>query len=330
MKRTFDEVTTLQYNKTMSTTLIIVLLIALFYLLGKTADMVVLTIRRIGELFDIRVFFLGILLGLFTALPEFSIAINALITGIPEISLGNLLGGIVVLLSLVLGGSILLNRSINTDGKVSNILPILIYLFLPIIAGLDGNLNILEGLTFIVAYFLLIFHLFKQNKNHEQAKRIEVKKSLLLKNGFVVLAGVVFIILISNLIIRLTQMLLQNYDIPAFIVGLLIFSIGTNLPEISVMIRSWFRKVQELSIGNLMGSAIAHVLIIGILSFTRTIYINLNASYLSLFFFISILLVAFAYFYRTGHSFSFREGIMLLIAYLAFVGSQIFFLLAGA
>ncbi len=312
----------------MSTTLIIVFLIVLFYLLGKTADIVVLTIRRIGELFDIRIFFLGILLGLFTALPEFSIAINAVITGIPEVSLGNLLGGIVVLLSLVLGGSIVLNRSIITDGKIGNILPILVYLFLPIIASLDGNLNILEGLVLIVFYFLLIFHLFRQNKNHEQAKRIEIKKSLLLKSGFVILSGIVFVILISNLILRLTQTLLQSYQIPAFVVGLLVFSIGTNLPEISVMIRSWFRKVQELSIGNLMGSAIAHVLIIGILSFTKTIYINLDITFISLYFFISILLIAFGYFYKTGRVFSFREGIMLLVAYLAFIGSQIFFLLA--
>lgn len=310
----------------MNNALLVLVLAILFYLLGRVTDLVIVAAKKISELFGLHIVFLGILLGFFTSLPEFSIAVNAIAANAPDISLGNLLGGIVVLFSLVLGGNAVLNRKINTDGKIRNILPILAYILLPLAASLDGNLNATEGFVLIAAYLLLLFYLFRQNRNRETVRRVAGMKTALFKNILLALGGVILVIVVSNLIVRLTLALLENWNIPAFAVGLLVFSIGTNLPELAIMFRAWSRNVEELSVGNLLGSAIANVLIIGILASARTIPVAINASFLSLFFFLILLCAAFALFYKTDKKFARREGGLLLAAYAVFIASQVFFL----
>src|SRR3989338_1989775 len=102
----------------MITASIIIALILLFYLLGRAADLTIHHIRLVAERLGIKIFFLGVLLGLFTSLPEIAISINSAIDDVMPIAVGNLLGGIVVLFSLILGLSALLNRKIVATEKI--------------------------------------------------------------------------------------------------------------------------------------------------------------------------------------------------------------------
>ena len=143
----------------MDTVVLILAIGALFFILGKAADIVVVNVRKLGERFGVRLFFLGIILGLLTSLPELSIAINAAAYDATPLSYGNLLGGIIVLFGLIMGGSIVVNRKISTDGKTESIAPIALFLCLPLLMSLDGSIGFLEGVILIVAYFILVFFL---------------------------------------------------------------------------------------------------------------------------------------------------------------------------
>ena len=303
----------------MSDILIITGLVALFYVLGKAADVIVVNVRHIAERLGIHIFFLGIILGFFTSLPELSIGINALITDTSNISLGNLLGGIIVLFGLILGGSIILNRRIKTDGKAGSILPMFILIFLPIVLGTDGKLSLPEGLLIIVAYFFLVYHLYRQHKDRDIEKRISISPAEFVRKILFVIGGTIFVILISDLIIQLTLMLLTRFNIPQFITGLLFFSLGTNLPEITVTVRSWKRHIKELSISNLMGSALANTLIIGLFAFIRPFEIPTNVSFVVTGLFMFLIFVAFTRFYKTDNALTKYEGMVLVGLYLLFV-----------
>lgn len=303
----------------LSNTLIIVGLIALFYVLGKAADVVIVNVRQIAERLGIHIFFLGLILGFFTSLPELSIGVNALITDTSTISLGNLLGGVIVLFGLVLGGSLILNRRIKTDGKVGSIVPMLAFMFLPIILGLDGKLSLLEGLLIILAYGFLMYHLYRTHKERDVEKRITISRAEFLKKILFVAGGTVFVILVSDLVIQLTLMLLTRFNIPQFITGLLFFSIGTNLPEITVTLRSWKRHIKELSISNLIGSALANTLIVGVFAFIRPFEIPRTSSFIVTGVFMLLIFVAFARFYRTERELTKYEGMALVALYLFFV-----------
>ncbi|OGY41194.1 MAG: hypothetical protein A2Y82_01990 [Candidatus Buchananbacteria bacterium RBG_13_36_9] len=307
--------------------LFFLLLLLFFYFLGKAADLVVLNIRQIGEKLGIKIFFLGLILGLLTSLPELSIGINSIVNNIEEVSLGNLLGGVIVLLGLILGLSIILNRKISTDGKISHFLPIAVFLLLPLFLGLDGLLNYFDGILIIIIYVALIAFLYSWNKSPHLITLEIIRNGKILKNVFYSLVGVIIVIIISNLIVRLTSSLLKDIDIPELLLGLILFSIGTNLPEIIVTIRSWKRHVKDLAISNLIGSAIANILIIGIFAIIVPLELEIDVVFVVLLIFTFILLLALTLFYKTDKSFSRREGFALLCIYLLFFISQTFLLI---
>jgi cation:H+ antiporter len=137
--------------------------------------------------------------------------------------------------------------------------------------------------------------------------------------------GIVLVVLFSNAIIRTTSVLLSRFEIPEFILGLLLFSLGTNLPEIIVAIRSWKRQIRDLAMSNLLGSAMGNVLLIGIFSLIKTTQVEVRLAYFTLMVFVAILFIMFWSFNKSEKRFSKKEGYALISLYTAFVVTQVLF-----
>lgn len=302
----------------------IISLLVLFLVLSKSADLIVLNLKKIGKKLGIKIFFLGIMLGIITSLPELAIGINSIIKGVPDISFGHLMGGNIVLLGLILSISIILNRKIKTNESSRPFLFTLIYLFLPLIFGLSGQLNIFSGLVLIVGYFVLMNYLYKDNKKREWVKINIISQDKTSKNLFYIMIGLLGVMISSELIVRTTLFILEDFNVSPFIVGLLFYSVGTNLPELTIALRSFKRKVEELSFSNLIGATMAHILILGVFSFIRPINIEINASYYYLSIFTLIFFIILYIFYRSDRLLSRKEGYALLFLYFVFVSGQIF------
>jgi len=304
--------------------LILIAIGILFYLLSKSAGVVVDSIRKIGHMFHIPIIFLGFILGFLTSLPELSVAVSASAKNLSDLSLGNLLGGIVVLFGLILGVSIFFSRPISTDGRYKTILPIVGYSFLPFLLGLNGEISFFEGIFLIVAYFVLVIFLFEEMGHKEITKPITHHHSLAKQIIFTII-GIVSLLFISNLIIRLTETILESYNVSPLFIGLLLFSLGTNLPEIAVAFRSIKKHVPELPLASIFGSAIANPLIIGILSIINPIPIERTGAYAILTVSTGVLLIFIFRSYKTGGEFSKKEGGTLIFLYGAIILLQIIF-----
>lgn len=303
--------------------LAILFLILLFFLLSKSADLIVLNLRKTGEKLGIKIFILGIILGIMTSTPEMAIGINSTLMNVPDMSFGNLVGGTIVLLALILGISLILNRKIKTEENSWPFLATLIVLFMPLILAFKGRLNEIDGIIMIISYILIVYFLYKKNKSINWPKIEIVNSKEIIKHIFWILIGIVLLTIISDLIVKTTMFVLRNHNISPFIIGLLFYSIGTNLPELIIAIRSFKRKVEELSFSNLIGSAISNVLMLGFLSFIKPIDINIDAAYFFLIIFNISLFILIYIFYRTDQLLSRREGFVLLMMYLVFIGGQI-------
>ena len=293
-----------------------------FFLLGKAADIVVVHIRHIGERLGIGTVFLGLLLGLFTTLPEFALAINAFANGVEELSFGNLVGGIPVLLGLILGLGAVLNRKINTKEMNGSTPFMLAFLLLPLLLGLDGRVGMVDGVVLILFYLLLGYALYAWNRRVFGRHIYFRPHRFAATDFFLVIGGIILVLLISNGIIRITLELLALFQIPAFLVGVLLFAIGTNLPELSVTIRAWRRGASDLSMSHLLGSAMANGLLIGILAFIHVIPVTVNTAYVGLAVTTAFLLGLLFLFGRTDNRLSRREGFALVGGYLLVVASQ--------
>ena len=298
-------------------------LLVLFYLLGLSADLVIINTKRIGQKLGLNLFFLGLILGFFTSLPEMAVAINSLINNVPNLSVGNLWGSFFVLFGLILGASVLLNRQISTDGRVWSILPIFFLLLLPMLLALDNQLNLIEGLMIITLYFAITLYLIVKNIQL-RGKILPEPKNKIIKNIFLIFLGLVLVIILSHFIISITLYLLSIFNIPEFIIGLILFSVGTNLPEITMAIKSWQNRVRELSFSNLFGSAMVNTLIIGIMAIFRPLLINVDINFVYMFCSLLILFLCLLFFYRSNKSITKNEGLILIFIYLIFLLGQVF------
>lgn len=295
-------------------------LVVLFYLLGKSADLVIVNVRRLGEALGVKIFALGIALGFLTSLPELAVGINSLLLDIRALSLGNLLGGIIVIFGLVLGASAILNRNIETGAKTGSFLPIVIFIMAPLLLGLDGAISRVDGVAIIVGYALVLWYLLARGPR-EKFERHDSIRGIATK-GLFILIGVAAVLIISHYIIQAASLLTRGLGISPFVIGIVLFSIGTNLPEIIVAIRSWKRNVKELSLSNLVGSAIANPAIVGIFALVKPFAVEVGPSYYLLLIFTLVLLAVLNRFYETDKKLTRAEGIMLVVFYGLFIALE--------
>lgn len=291
----------------------------LFIALGWSANFAVKNIKYLCAVLKIRLFAFGILLGLVTSLPELSLGINATIDQAMALSVGNLLGGIIVMLGLILGASLILNRKIVTDGRLASLIPTVLVIFSLVLFGIDGKYGLFDGLAMIGLYVGLIFYLYRLNhfSNHKHIKisdSNQVGKSIILS-----IAGIVGILIASHWIVGITLDLLNYIQVSQLVIGLVVFSIGTNLPEISIAITSWRKKSSELSLSHLLSSSFTNVLILGALAFIRPIIFDTDSAFWIVALFLGVILALFAYFYHSNKKMDRREGAILLAVYILFI-----------
>ncbi|MDD3663221.1 MAG: hypothetical protein PHT84_05120 [Candidatus Pacebacteria bacterium] len=299
--------------------------VILFFILGYGADLVIFNLKEIGKALGLKIFFLGIILGIITSLPELAVGFNAVVKDIPGISAGNLFGGIIVLLSLILGLNIVFNREITTDGKIFNLFSFFVLIILAILLSLDGVIGVVDGVILMLVYLFSVWFLYKKNKPNINYSVEMISQKKIYQEIFFIAVGLVLIIVSSGLIIRLAEDILEFFKVSPFLIGIIFFSLGTNLPEITVSFKAWRNKNTELSISNLLGSGAANIFILGLLASIQKINIEINKEFYLLIFTVALILALFAIFYRTGKRFSFFEGLVFLGVYILFILSHFIF-----
>ena len=295
------------------------LLLILFAILGVAADFTVRNIKYITSVLKIRLFAFGILLGLITTLPELSVGINSTLDNAASLSVGNLLGGIMVIFGLILGVSLILNWEVSSEDGIKILIPEIAFIFSPILLGLDGKYGLLDGLVMIVLYLGLIFYLYRANHVFNLPNLNIINKNKIAKAAFISIIGVITILLSSHWIVKTTLDLLNYINVSKLVVGVLFFAIGTNLPEITITIASWRKKTSELCLSHLLSSAFANILILGILASIKPITFIIGPAFWLLAIFMALILLLFLLFYFSGKKMNRREGFMLLSIYILFV-----------
>ncbi|PIR98325.1 MAG: hypothetical protein COT88_02320 [Candidatus Colwellbacteria bacterium CG10_big_fil_rev_8_21_14_0_10_41_28] len=308
----------------MSLALDISLLILLFAALAIVSNLVVERVKYIASILRVRLFVFGILLGFVTTLPELALGISTIMDDVPSISLGNLIGGPIVMIGLILGSSLFFGRKIGTDGSLKTLLPIALVVFLPILLGLDSRYSLLDGALMIFSYAALLAYLYKANHfdHHPQIKI--PKKNRIASSIFISIIGTVGIIVFSNWIVEITLDFLEYVTLGRLAIGLMVFSIGTNLPEISISLISWRKKSSELSLSHLLSSAFTNTLVLGILASTSPIVFVISKTYWVTGFFLMLILGLLLYFYHSEKKMDRREGGVLLLTYVLFMSVVIY------
>lgn len=135
----------------------------------------------------------------------------------------------------------------------------------------------------------------------------------------VVIVGFFLLIKGADILVDGASGIAKKMKVPEFVIGLTIVSIGTSVPELFISLTSTLKGYQDITIGNVVGSNIANLLLIlGATAIIKTIDIKKGA----LLFEIPICLLItllFALMCIVGKDITTLEASMLLGLFIAFV-----------
>ncbi|MEB8329773.1 calcium/sodium antiporter [Flavobacteriaceae bacterium KMM 6897] len=260
-----------------------------------------------------------------TSAPELIVSINASLAGFPDLALGNVVGSNIANLGFVLAITIILSpidvrkNFYTTNWPVMMLASLIFFVFI----YFDGQLQQREGIAMVVALFLFLVYLLRFQKTSVVDEMPEddvplplYKTVLFLGLGGVGLWGG------SELLIEGAVGLATFYGVSDRVIAVTVVSIGTSIPELAASIIGVIKKEKAISLGNLIGSNIFNLLaVLGITAIITPITVidqGLLSSDIFWMLGISFLILPLVFFPK-GMRLGWRDGLVLLSFYLAFI-----------
>ncbi len=266
------------------------------------------------------------------SLPNLFVGINAALHKIPQLSLGDIMGGNVVDLTLAVALAVLVagatlpapSRMVQTSTLFTAGVAIL-----PLILILDGKLGRGDGLVLLSAFTLYIFWLFSKKerfkKVYEDADEgiIREFKTFVKDLGKMVLA-LALLFLAAEGLVNSSIYFFESFNLSIPIMGILIIGLVNALPEIYFAIVSAKRGQNWMVLGNLMGSIIVPAtLVLGVVCLICPIEITDFSPFAIARIFLVIAAIFFLIIVRTGQKITKKEALVLLFLYIIFVAVEI-------
>ena len=252
----------------------IFLLVIGFIILIKGADIFVDGSSSIASNFKVPKILIGLTIVAFgTSAPEFAVSIKSIISGSPDIVLGNVIGSNILNILLILGASALFNPLIVKSNTIKKELPIMLLitcLFVVLLSDSVFDSNITNSFTrsdgIIVSLFFMVFIYYLIAITKRGAKDDgEYKKMSLAKAFFFTFAGIGMIIIGSNFVVNSAVSIAEVLGVSEKLISLTIVALGTSLPELVTSITATRKGECDLAIGNVIGSCIFNIgIVIGI------------------------------------------------------------------
>lgn len=315
-----------------------ILLLVLFSgVLIKSADIVAAALKRLGRETHTKTFALSaILLALATSFPELSVGITSALQGTPQLSLGNVLGANLANIAVVVGLSTIFARSVNVYGEIvkRDVAFAFIAVLLPIILVADRQLSRVDGLIMLSSYvayaasffkgrFLEIASVHKRKQEgfaYRFLRRVNDNGEKLSRDLGRLFLGIALLLFSADVIVRAAVSFSAQVGIPVFLVGLVVLSLGTTLPELAFSIRSLEKHQSSMFFGNILGSIIANsTVVIGLATTIHPITVKSFNDYLIAAIAFLLVFGAFWFFIRSKRRLEAWEGTMLFVMYVIFV-----------
>ena len=304
------------------------------FVLSWLSSSLVKTLVEIAKYLGWREFIVAFFVMAFAgSLPNLLVDVGAALRGIPQISFGDVLGGNLVDLTLVMGiASLLSSKEIKTDSKLvqgSAIFTAIIAL-LPLFLVFDGKLDRIDGVILIGAFFVYSAWLFSKEERFKKVYNRSKKKPIAsVKSFFINIVKIIFLLglllLSSQWIIYSAQYFSSSLGISISLVGILIIGLGNCFPETYFSVISARKGNGWMVLGDLMGSVIVcATLVLGIVAIISPFEIKDFSPFIIARVFMIIAAVFFLISIRNGKNLSRKEALVLLSTYILFLLTEIF------
>lgn len=257
-----------------------------------------------------------------TSSPEFVVCLTAALQGASDITVGNIVGSNIANIALILGVAALI-KPIGIHHSITRVqTPFMIFLTLLVfIIALNHYIGRAEGLIVFLMLPVLIFYSYYSYKNDkiENGENNGSSKKPIIQLVMLTV-GLFFLILGARLTVSSGIEFARMFGLSELVIGVTIIAIGTSLPELSTAIFSALKNEHEIIVGNVVGSNIFNLGILGLVALIHPITVNPEA--LKLDFPVMIVLSILIYpVMKIGSRISRVEGAVLLCFYFGFMYS---------
>ena len=263
-----------------------------------------------------------------TSAPELVVSLVSAMGGNSDLAIGNVMGSNLANIGLVLGVSAIV-KPLNVSGRVVTrevpVMLVITALLLPLIW--DLKITRLEGvamLLVLVAYLWFVFWTTKDEDEevlgefaHFAEEAVGLTPWAAARDLGLIFMGISGLVLGALAIRESAVVLAEAMGISELVIGLILVSVGTSLPELATSLVATMRNEADIAVGNIIGSNVFNIA--AVLGITATVTpLSVSPEVLSIEFpavmLMSVLLLPIV---RANLTIQRAEGIVLLGTYLA-------------
>ena len=275
------------------------------------------------------------IVGFGTSAPEMLVSAVAAWDGNPHMGVGNALGSNITNIGLVLGITALITPLSVHSETLRREFPVLFaIMLLTLLLLLDGDFSRLDGVVLIIGLGVLVYWMtslgLKQRENNLSASdpmadeyADEIPSAMPMGKALMwIFIGLLTLLGSSKLLVWGAVNIAHWLEVSDLIIGLTIVAIGTSLPELAASVMSALKGEHDIAVGNVLGSNMFNLL--GVLSMPGLIAPAANPPELlsrdyPVMIGMSIALFAMSFGFRRPGRLVRIEGLLLLLAYIAYL-----------
>ena len=265
-----------------------------------------------------------------TSAPELLISVQAILDGVPDLALGNVVGSNTANVLLVLGVPALIAAMHTSECETrSSFLQMIGATLLFIAICFTGVIDWQRGLILLAALAAMLIwaaRRARKARNGADNARTDTEEiegadpSLTGRSIAIFLAlGLIGLPLGANLLVSGATNIATAFGISETVIGLTLVAIGTSLPELATTVMAAIRRQADVALGNVIGSNMFNLLaIIGVASLVGPIPVDPQFLRFDLWIMLaaSLVLIPFVFF---GRNITRLWGIGLSVGYAAYL-----------
>jgi cation:H+ antiporter len=297
-------------------------------LLVFAADFLVRGSVSLAQRMGIHTLVIGLTVVAFgTSTPELVVGVDAVLTGVPTLALGNVVGSNIANIWLVVGfPAVVAPFMCNTPRFTHNMMIMLFSTAVFIGFAFMGAFTYWMGLILLTMLAGFIYFTSSRRNDPDVMKQalcdiegIPEEPDSYTVSWALIIGGLVGLITGAHILVQGSVVIAREMGVSEAVIGLTLVALGTSIPELVTAVVAAARNHCEMAIGNVIGSNIFNLLgIIGVSSIVGDIPVPEAFLRIDLWIMVlaSLTLLPYAVFgWRLGR----RSGIAFCCAYVTFI-----------
>ena len=231
-------------------------------LLFVSGDTLVKGSVQLSRHFKLSTLVIGLTIVAFgTSAPELFVSVKAAFDGVPDLAIGNVIGSNIANIGLIIGFvSVFMpiavaNKSIVKDWVVMNLATLML-----LFSSWNGFITFWEGVSFALALVIyLVWSIVRVRKDRNVAVKVLAPTMSGPKAFIYVVLAIVGLYFGAGLLVDGAREIALSWGVSDRVIGVSIVAFGTSVPELATSMIALYRKENDISVGNIIGSNIFNV-----------------------------------------------------------------------